>query len=59
MTGLGNRESLEVLNDKKLILNAHAHAHLGPIWYHSEPSDVPRPVIGHELFLPFLTANWL
>ena len=31
------------------------HAHLGPIWYHSEPSDVPylfpKPVTGHEPFL--------
>ena len=32
-----------VLNDTKLILNDQGvtHAHLGPIWYHSEPSDVP------------------
>ena len=36
-TVLGNRGPLEVLNDTKLILNAHFE----PIWYHSEPSDVP------------------
>ena len=35
------------------------HAHLGPIWYHSEPSDFrsplfPKPVTGHELFCHFL-----
>ena len=35
-TGLGNRGPLVALNDEKLILND-----LGPIWYHSEPSDVP------------------
>ena len=28
---------LKVLNGTKLILNAHS----APIWYHSEPSDVP------------------
>ena len=42
-TGLGNRGFLMVLNDTKLILNYFkgvTHAHLGPIWYHSEPSDV-------------------
>ena len=33
-----------------------SRAHLGQIWYHSEPSDVPRcplfpkPVDGHEPF---------
>ena len=31
-----------------------SHAHLGPIWYHSDPSDkyplFPKPVTGHELF---------
>ena len=23
------------------MIKGMAHAHLGPIWYHSEPSDVP------------------
>ena len=30
------------------------HAHLGPIWYHFEPSDVPyspNQYTGHELFI--------
>ena len=43
-TGLGNKGRLMVLNDTKLILNYFkgvTHAHLRPIWYHSEPSDVP------------------
>ena len=29
-----------------------SHAHLGPIWYNSDPSDVPyspKLVTGHEL----------
>ena len=41
--GLGNRGRQKVLNVTKLILNnlEVTHAHLGPIWYHSEPSDVP------------------
>ena len=34
---LRNRRPPEALNDTKLILNAC----LGPIWYHSEPSNVP------------------
>ena len=38
-TGLGNRGPIKAMNNTKLILNDHAH--LGPIWYHSEPSDVP------------------
>ena len=39
-----------------------SHAHLGPIWYHSEPSEVPyflNQFLGRDFFLPFLTANWL
>ena len=40
-TGLGNRVMSEgsdwYQNDPKQL----NHAHLGPIWYHSEPSDVP------------------
>ena len=35
-TGLGNRGHLKVLNDTKLVLN-----HLGSIWYHSQPLEVP------------------
>ena len=38
--------------------------HLGSISYHSKPLDsrdslFPKPETGHELFLPFFTANWL
>ena len=34
---------MKILNDTKLILNDKGvtQAHLGPIWYHSEPSDLP------------------
>jgi hypothetical protein len=38
------------------------HAHLGPICYHSEPSDVPyspNQFLGWDFYLVFLTANWL
>ena len=41
-----------------LMLNAH----LGPIWYHSEPSDVhysPNQFLALDFFLPFLTARRL
>ena len=44
-TGLANRGRLKLLIDTKLILNdkvvTYNYAHLGPIWYHSEPSDIP------------------
>ena len=35
-----------------------SHAHLGPIWYHSEPGTsrfplFPKAVSGHELFFAF------
>ena len=36
------------------------HAHLGPIWYLSEPSDVPyspNQYFGWDFFLPFLTVT--
>ena len=39
-TGLGNRGPLKAPNNTKLILD-DAHAHLGPIWYHSKPSGIP------------------
>ena len=29
----------------------HDHAHLGPICYHSEPSDVPIPKTSQDQFL--------
>ena len=38
--GFENRGCLKVLNDTKLILNDSLN-HLGSIWYHSEPSDLP------------------
>ena len=42
-TGLRNRKHPKVLNDTKLVLNVNEWPpnHLGSIWYHSEPSDVP------------------
>ena len=42
---------LKALNDTKMILTDWrvTHAHLGSIWYYSEPS--------HGLFLPLLTAK--
>ena len=36
------------------------HAHLGPIWYHSEPSDVPylpNQFFGWDFFCPFLQQD--
>ena len=47
---------MKVLNGTKLILNdikGVTHAHLGPIWYHSEPSDVsysPNQFLGWDFF---------
>ena len=38
------------------------HAHLGTIWYHLEPSDVPfspNKFLVLDFFLPFLTATLL
>ena len=43
---------IEALNDTKLILN-----NLGPIWYHSEPPDVPycpNQFLGWDFFYRFL-----
>ena len=43
---------LKVLNDTKLIKGV-THAHLGPIWYHSEPSDMtysPNQFLGWDFF---------
>ena len=48
-TGLGNRE---LLNDTKLLLND-----LGPIFYNSEPSDVPY-LPNHFLALEFFAASY-
>ena len=50
----------EALNDTKLVLNDYqgvTHVHLGPIWYHSEPSDVPycpNQFLGWGFFYCFL-----
>ena len=36
------------------------HAHLGTIWYHSKPSDVPyspHPFLGWDFFRPFLKKD--
>ena len=38
------------------------HAHLVPIWYQSEPSDIhysPNQFLGWDFFLPILPARWL
>ena len=38
------------------------HAHLGPIWYHSKPSDIPyspNQFLGWDFFLPLFTTNRL
>ena len=54
--GLGNRGRLKVLNDTKLILNV-THVHLGPIWCHSEITDVPycpNQFLGWDFFCRFL-----
>ena len=42
-TGFGSKERLMVLNDTKFILmiKGVTPSHLGPIKYHSEPSNVP------------------
>ena len=42
-SGLWNRWCLKVLNDTKLILYdlGVTQAHLGPIWYHTEPLNIP------------------
>ena len=57
-TGLGIRGPLEALNqiDPKNIMKVD-HAHLGPIWYLSEPSNVPyspNQFLGWEFFCRFL-----
>ena len=43
-TGFGNSGRLKVLTDTNLIPNdlkpGVTHAHLRPIWHHSEPSDI-------------------
>ena len=54
-TGFVKRGPLEALNDTKLLLNDKGvtHALLGPIWYKSEPSDVPysqNQFLGWEFF---------
>ena len=56
----GNGGRFKVLNDTKLIQNDPIHAHLGPIWYYSEPSDVPHsPNQFHDLgfFCQFLQQD--
>ena len=38
------------------------HAHLGPIWYHSEPSDVPyylNQFYGWDFFVAFYSKKAL
>ena len=37
-----------------LMINVVTHAHLGPIWYHPEPSDVPyspNQFLGWDFFV--------
>ena len=36
------------------------HSHLGPIWYHPEPSDVPyspNQFLGWDFFYPYLQQD--
>ena len=61
-TGLGNRGRLKVLNDTKLVLNEHEWPlnHLGSIWYHSKPSEVPyspNQYLDRDFILPIHTAK--
>ena len=59
-SGLGNREPLKALNDTKLILNEHEWHHLGSIWCHSEPSDVPyfpNQILDLDFFCRFLQQD--
>ena len=43
------------------MIKGATHAHLGPIWYHSEPSDIPyvfpKPVSCLGLFCHFLQQD--
>jgi hypothetical protein len=40
-----------------MVKNGITHAHLGPIWYNSEPSEVPYSLVCCPgLFLPLLTS---
>ena len=60
-TGFGDRGSLKVLNDTKLVLSDPLN-HLRSIWYHSEPSGVPyspNQFLALDFFLSFLTARQL
>ena len=44
------------------MIKAVTHTHLGPMWYHSEPSDIPyspNQFLGWDFFLPFLTTRQL
>ena len=66
-TCFGNRGHLTVLNDTKLVLNGAwvTPNHLGSIWYHSEPADVPcsknllRPISWFGLFLQINDSSYL
>ena len=55
-----NKTSCGISTYHKLGVKGVTHAHLAPIWYHSEPSNVPyytRQCLGWDLCLLFLTAN--
>ena len=42
------------------MIKKEIHAHLGPIWYHSEPSDVPyspNQFLGWDFFCRFLQQD--
>ena len=42
------------------MINGVTHAHLGPIWYNSEPSDVPyspNQFLGWDFFCSFLQQD--
>ena len=54
---------MKVLNDTKLtfkMIKGVTHANLGPIWYHSEPSNVPyspNQFLGWDFFCSFLQQD--
>ena len=61
-TGLGNRGRLKSLNETKLVINEHEWPlnHLGSIWHHSEPLEVPsspNQFLGLDFFCHFIQQN--
>ena len=46
-----------ISNSSQIIKGSVTHAHLGQIWYHSEPSDVPYSP-NQFLALDFFAASY-